>query len=114
MNWDAATVVLLSDGEHNTEVNGKFETSGDIDDHVYATISRSENVSFGFIGLGASAKHDAMQTWATRATDTQREMATRMNIPLVGGSLYVKADAKNEHLDYVVRSFIDIASSRAN
>lgn len=113
MNWDAATVVLLTDGEHYTPVDGKFETATDIDDHVYSTIRRAEKVSFGFIGLGGGAKHDAMQTWATKATEQQTEMAKRMNIQLVGGSLYVKVDASNQNLDYVVRSFIDIASSRA-
>jgi hypothetical protein len=113
MRWDAATVVLLTDGVHNTCVNGIFETASDIDDHVYATIRRSENVSFGFIGLGKSAKHDAMETWATRATDQQKEMAVQKKVPLVGGSLYVKVDAKSEHLGYIIRSFIDIASSRA-
>lgn len=112
-NWDAATIVLLTDGEHYTWINGKLEIASDIDEHVYDTINRSENVSFGFIGLGVSAKHEAMQTWATKATAQQKAMAARMNIPLEGESLYVKVDAKNANLGYVVRSFIDIASSRA-
>lgn len=110
--WETATVVLLTDGRHETQVNGRNEGPEDIDDHVDATINRSENVSFGFIGLGESACQESMHTWATKASEVQKQMAARKNVPLVGESLYVQLNAKNDHLHEIIRSVIDVVSSR--
>ena len=111
-NWKNATVVMLTDGEHKTKINGQPELSKDIVTHVFATLNRSENVSFGFIGLGDKADHESLIGWSTIATPQQLTIAARKGVQLVGQRLYVKANSQDSNLGHVVRSFIDLASSR--
>jgi hypothetical protein len=113
MNWNAATIVMLTDGAHYIKSGDIEETQVDIRDQLYETISRSEEVSFGFIGIGDDARHEDLHMWATKATPRQAAMAKRMGVDLQGNALFVKVDQKSDKLDHVVRSFIDIASSRA-
>ncbi len=110
--WKNATVVVLTDGQHYTSVDGGVETSKDIINHVFATLSRSENVCFGFLGLGEGADHESLTSWASEATLEQNEMARRKGVQLVPGRLYVKANNRDSNLTNVVRSFIDVASHR--
>lgn len=114
MNWRNATVVMLTDGEHLIKVNGNDETSKDIVTHVFATLNRSENVSFGFIGLGDKADHESLIGWSTIATPQQLTLASRKGVQLIGQRLYVKANSRDSNLGHVVRSFIDLASSRVD
>lgn len=112
MNWQNATVVVLTDGEHLTQVNGKAERSQDIVNHVFATLNRSDNVSFGFIGLGNKADHDALVGWASQATPEQLAIAASKRVQLEQQRLYVKANSQDTRMGQIVRSFVDLASSR--
>lgn len=112
MNWKNATVVMLTDGAHEVRINGQPESSKDIVTHVFATLNRADNVSFGFIGLGEKADHESLIGWSTIATPQQLKIAARKGVQLVGQRLYVKANSQDSNLNQVVRSFIDLASSR--
>ncbi len=112
MSWKNATVVMMTDGDHKTIVNGALETSKEIINHVFATISRSENVCFGFIGLGDGADHESLGSWASPASDLQLHMAQNKGVALERDRLYVRASNSDSNLERVVRTFIDVASSR--
>jgi hypothetical protein len=112
LRWDKATVVMLSDGEHLALINGNKETSKDIVMHVFATLNRSEGVSFGFIGLGDGADHLSLQGWSTLASPQQNRTAAARGVQLESGRLYVKANSRDSKLGYIIRTFIDLASSR--
>ncbi len=112
--WDSSTVVLLTDGRHETEVDGVAETSADIRDHVYRTMNRSPGTSYAFVGMGGGASHTELQSWASKASPVQSVLAARNRVRLVDGALYVKADTRDSEMMDVVRSFIDVASSRGN
>ncbi len=112
MNWKNATVVMLTDGSHCAEINGEDEQSKDILNHVFTTLSRSENVSFGFLGLGDGADMQSLCSWGSEATPLQIELARRKDVMLESGRLCVKANNGDAKLNSIVRSFIDVASSR--
>ena len=112
MSWKNATVVIMTDGDHQVVTNGALETSKEIINHVFATISRSEDVCFGFIGLGDGADHESLGSWASEATPLQLEMAHRKGVALEFKRLYVKASNSDSKLERIVRTFIDVASSR--
>lgn len=112
MNWKNATVVMMTDGYHEVVVNGAEESSKQIINHVFATISRSDDVCFGFIGLGDGADHESLGSWASEATPLQLDMARRKGVELAFERLYVKANNSDSNLESIVRTFIDVASSR--
>lgn len=112
MSWKHATVVMLTDGDHQVVINGALETSKQIINHVFATISRSEDVCFGFIGLGDGADHVSLGSWASEASPQQLERAEKKGVRLEAGRLHVKASNGDSNLERIVRTFIDVASSR--
>ncbi len=113
VNWRHATVVMLTDGEHHTlSSDGKLEESKDIINHVFATLSRSESTCFGFVGLGEGADNDSLISWASEATENQTATARRKRVQLISDRLYVGANNRDSDLDTIVRSFVDVASSR--
>lgn len=114
MNWKNATVVMLTDGAHIAEINGEVEESKDILMHVFSTLNRSENVSFGFLGLGNGSDMKSLCNWGTEATPLQTELARRKDVALEAGKLCVKVNNGDDKLNNIVRSFIDVASSRVN
>lgn len=113
MSWKNATVIMATDGEHCTEIDGRLETSKDILAHVFATINRSDDVSFGFVGLGDEADHQSLLSWSSPATPQQISLAARKNVPLQDGKLYVPIASQDANLGNIIRSFVDLASSRA-
>lgn len=108
--WDKAAVVMLTDGAHEIDIGSGVERSKDIINHVFTTITRSENTCFGFVGLGDGADHESLTGWASEATSHQIEMARKKNVRLVNRRLYVRVDTGDSDLNNIVRSFIDVAS----
>ena len=113
LGWNEASVVMLTDGAHLAGTSTEPEHSNDILAHIFATLNRSENVSFGFIGLGEDADHGSLQGWSTLATPEQARVAQKKGVPLETGRLYVKANIKDLDSRSLIRTFIDLASSSA-
>lgn len=110
--WQAKSVVMLTDGEHKVRLDsGKVEESDDIDDHVYRTVHRAPDIQFGFIGLGQGADNQALGRWASAASQRQMELAKTRDVPLHGGVLHVAVDPAAATAARAIRAFIDVASS---
>jgi len=112
--WTSAAVVTISDGAHYLEAEEGTETSEDILMHVFYTINRSENTDFAFVGIGGQADHESMTAWASEASDKQKDLARGMSPPvlLTKDRLYVKVDSAEVNMGRIVRSFVNVVSSR--